>query len=70
MKNQLDLLHEAIGAYLQYRINQGNPIENEVNRFAVQADRDSVEILSGPNDGDLSVVAIYRDRRIEEVDRE
>ena len=67
MKSQFELLHEAIDAYRQYRFDTGNPIENEVNRFGVQADRVTVQILSGPTEGDLRVVAFYRDGKIEEA---
>lgn len=67
MNSQSNLQNEAIDAYREYRSNQGNPIENEVIRYEVQADRDSVKILSGPNDGELIAVAIYRDGKIVEV---
>ena len=65
--NQFNLLHDAIDAYKKDQLEKGNPIENEVNQFGVRTDRESVLILSGPNDGSLRPVAIYKDGRIEEV---
>ncbi len=51
--NQFDLPHDAINAYKKDRLEKGNPIENEVSQFGVRTDRESVLILSGPNDRSL-----------------